>query len=169
MKRILIIAATILVSVGLFAKGNDYQRYSVKAGVYAPLVTTSGYEKYISGEVSFGYNCMKNLQVSANFLSFQPIGLSLRFDNVFYAATAGISFDLCTDDKIVAAPEFKLGVGFGNYSDGLSKVGVAASLGMNFLYQVSSYCQTGINFNVSKITNTNFSAANLGVIIAFTF
>lgn len=168
MKRILIIAATILVSVGLFAKENDYQRYSVKAGVYAPLVSTSGYEKYITGEVSFGYNCMKNLQVSANFLSSQPIG-SLRFDNVFYAATAGISFDLCTDDKIVASPEFKLGVGFGNYSDGSSKVGVAASLGMNFLYQVSSYCQTGINFNVSKITNTNFSAANLGVIIAFTF
>lgn len=168
MKRILIIAATILVSVGLFAKGNDYQRYSVKAGVYAPLVSTSGYEKYITREVSFGYNCMKNLQVSANFLSSQPIG-SLRFDNVFYAATAGISFDLCTDDKIVASPEFKLGVGFGNYSDGSSKVGVAASLGMNFLYQVSSYCQTGINFNVSKITNTNFSAANLGVIIAFTF
>lgn len=168
MKRILIIAATILVSVGLFAKGNDYQRYSVKAGVYAPLVSTSGYEKYITGEVSFGYNCMKNLQVSANFLSSQPIG-SLRFDNVFYAATAGITFDLCTDDKIVASPEFKLGVGFGNYSDGSSKVGVAASLGMNFLYQVSSYCQTGINFNVSKITNTNFSAANLGVIIAFTF
>lgn len=168
MKRILIIAATILVSVGLFAKGNDYQRYSVKAGVYAPLVSTSGYEKYITGEVSFGYNCMKNLQVSANFLSSQPIG-SLRFDNVFYAATAGISFDLCTDDKIVASPEFKLGVGFGNYSDGSSKVGVAALLGMNFLYQVSSYCQTGINFNVSKITNTNFSAANLGVIIAFTF
>ena len=168
MKRILIIAATILVSVGVFAKENDYQRYSVKAGVYAPLVSTSGYEKYITGEVSFGYNCMKNLQVSANFLSSQPIG-SLRFDNVFYAATAGISFDLCTDDKIVATPEFKLGVGFGNYSDGSSKVGVAASLGMNFLYQVSSYCQTGINFNVSKITNTNFSAANLGVIIAFTF
>lgn len=168
MKRILIIAATILVSVGVFAKGNDYQRYSVKAGTYLPLVSTSGYEKYISGEVSFGYNCMKNLQVSANFLSSQPIG-SLRFDNVFYAATAGISFDLCTDDKIVASPEFKLGVGFGNYSDGPSKVGVAASLGMNFLYQVSSYCQTGINFNVSKITNTNFSAANLGVIIAFTF
>lgn len=152
----------------MFAKENDYQRYSVKAGVYAPLVSTSGYEKYITGEVSFGYNCMKNLQVSANFLSSQPIG-SLRFDNVFYAATAGISFDLCTDDKIVASPEFKLGVGFGNYSDGSSKVGVAASLGMNFLYQVSSYCQTGINFNVSKITNTNFSAANLGVIIAFTF
>ena len=168
MKRILIIAATILVSVGVFAKENDYQRYSVKAGVYAPLVSTSGYEKYITGEVSFGYNCMKNLQVSANFLSSQPIG-SLRFDNVFYAATAGISFDLCTDDKIVASPEFKLGVGFGNYSDGSSKVGVAASLGMNLLYQVSSYCQTGINFNVSKITNTNFSAANLGVIIAFTF
>lgn len=168
MKRILIIAATILVSVGVFAKENDYQRYSVKAGVYAPLVSASGYEKYITGEVSFGYNCMKNLQVSANFLSSQPIG-SLRFDNVFYAATAGISFDLCTDDKIVASPEFKLGVGFGNYSDGSSKVGVAASLGMNFLYQVSSYCQTGINFNVSKITNTNFSAANLGVIIAFTF
>ena len=168
MKRILIIAATILVSVGVFAKENDYQRYSVKAGVYAPLVSTSGYEKYITGEVSFGYNCMKNLQVSANFLSSQPIG-SLRFDNVFYAATAGISFDLCTDDKIVASPEFKLGVGFGNYSDSSSKVGVAASLGMNFLYQVSSYCQTGINFNVSKITNTNFSAANLGVIIAFTF
>lgn len=168
MKRILFIAATILVSVGLSAKGNDYQRYSVKAGVYSPLVTTSGYEKYITGEVSFGYNCMKNLQVSANFLSSQPIG-SLRFDNVFYAATAGISFDLCTDDKIVASPEFKLGVGFGNYSDGSSKVGMAASLGMNFLYQVSSYCQTGINFNVSKITNTNFSAANLGVIIAFTF
>ena len=168
MKRILIIAATILVSVGVFAKENDYQRYSVKAGVYAPLVSTSGYEKYITGEVSFGYNCMKNLQVSANFLSSQPIG-SLRFDNVFYAATAGISFDLCTDDKIVVGPEFKLGVGFGNYSDGSSKVGVAASLGMNFLYQVSSYCQTGINFNVSKITNTNFSAANLGVIIAFTF
>ena len=168
MKRILIIAATILVSVGVFAKENDYQRYSVKAGVYAPLVSTSGYEKYITGEVSFGYNCMKNLQVSANFLSSQPIG-SLRFDNVFYAATAGISFDLCTDDKIVASPEFKLGVGFGNYSDGSSKVGVAASLGMNFLYQVSSYCQTGINLNVSRITNTNFSAANLGVIIAFTF
>ena len=139
MKRILIIAATILVNVGVFAKENDYQRYSVKAGVYAPLVSTSGYEKYITGEVSFGYNCMKNLQVSANFLSSQPIG-SLRFDNVFYAATAGISFDLCTDDKIVASPEFKLGVGFGNYSDGSSKVGVAASLGMNFLYQVSSYC-----------------------------
>lgn len=168
MKRILIIAATILVSVGVFAKENDYQRYSVKAGAYSPLVSTSGYEKYITGEVSFGYNCMKNLQVSANFLSSQPIG-SLRFDNVFYAATAGISFDLCTDDKIVVGPEFKLGVGFGNYSDGSSKVGVAASLGMNFLYQVSSYCQTGINFNVSKITNTNFSAANLGVIIAFTF
>ena len=113
MKRILIIAATILVSVGVFAKENDYQRYSVKAGAYSPLVSTSGYEKYITGEVSFGYNCMKNLQVSANFLSSQPIG-SLRFDNVFYAATAGISFDLCTDDKIVASPEFKLGVGFGN-------------------------------------------------------